>query len=165
MKHFVGLTAPQFEALHNFLDSVCPLDSLVYWNSNKGQRTENGSGKSGKESKFSTREKLFICLLRLKRGFTVKTMAVLLSSDDRTVKETTIRKFFTTYIQVMYKIFRDMETIMFPTRDQMRGSLPKVFKTLKNIRCIVDCTEFRVEMSRDFAQQGNTYSSYKHTNI
>ena len=112
MKHFVGLTAPQFEALHNFLDSVCPLDSLVYWNSNKGQRTENGSGKSGKESKFSTREKLFICLLRLKRGFTVKTMAVLLSSDDRTVKETTIRKFFTTYIQVMYKIFRDMETIM-----------------------------------------------------
>ena len=46
MKHFVGLTAPQFEALHNFLDSVCPLDSLVYWNSNKGQRTENGSGKS-----------------------------------------------------------------------------------------------------------------------
>ena len=164
MKHFVGLTAPQFEALHNFLDSVCPLDSLVYWNSNKGQRTENGSGKSGKESKFSTREKLFICLLRLKRGFTVKTMAVLLSSDDRTVKETTIKKFFTTYIQVMYKIFRDMETIMFPTRDQMRGSLPKVFKTLKNIRCIVDCTEFRVEMSRDFAQQGNTYSSYKHTN-
>ena len=91
-------------------------------------------------------------------------MAVLLSSDDRTVKETTIRKFFTTYIQVMYKIFRDMETIMFPTRDQMRGSLPKVFKTLKNIRCIVDCTEFRVEMSCDFAQQGNTYSSYKHTN-
>ena len=74
MKHFVGLTAPQFEALHNFLDSVCPLDSLVYWNSNKGQRTENGSGKSGKESKFSTREKLFVCLLRLKRGFTVKVM-------------------------------------------------------------------------------------------
>ena len=33
MKHFVGLTAPQFEAMHKFLDSVCPLDSLVYWNS------------------------------------------------------------------------------------------------------------------------------------
>ena len=69
-------------------------------------------------------------------------MAVLLSSDDRTVKETTIRKFFTTYIQVMYKIFRDMETIMFPTRDQMRGSLPKVFKTLKNIRCMWTAQSF-----------------------
>ena len=53
---------------------------------------------------------------------------------------------------------------MFPTRDQMQGSLPKVFKTMKNIWCIVDCTEFRVEMPRDYAQQGNTYSSYKHSN-
>ena len=35
---------------------------------------------------------------------------------------------------------------------------------MENIRCIVDCTEFRVELSRDYAQQGNTYSSYKHTN-
>ena len=35
---------------------------------------------------------------------------------------------------------------------------------MKNIRCIIDCTEFRVEMPRDYAQQGNTYSSYKHSN-
>ena len=91
-------------------------------------------------------------------------MAILLSSEDRPVKESTIRKFFTTYIQLMYKVFRDMETVMFLTRDQMQGSLPKVFKTMKNIQCIVDCTEFRVEMPRDYAQQGNTYSSYKHFN-
>ena len=148
MKHFVGLTAPQFEALYNFLNCICPLD---------GQ-------KAGPESQFSKREQLFICILRLRRGFTIKTMAILLSSEDRPVKESTIRKFFTTYIQLMYKVFRDMETVMFPTRDQMQGSLPKVFKTMKNIRCIVDCTEFRVEMPRDYAQQGNTYSSYKHSN-
>ena len=53
---------------------------------------------------------------------------------------------------------------MFPTRDQMQGSLPEVFKTMKNIRCVVDCTEFRVEMPQDYVQQGNTYSSYKHSN-
>ena len=35
---------------------------------------------------------------------------------------------------------------------------------MKNIRCMVDCTEFRVEMPSDYAQQGNTYSSYKHSN-
>ena len=57
-----------------------------------------------------------------------------------------------------------METVMFPTRDQMRGSLPKVFKAMKNICCIWDCTEFCVEMSCHFAQQENTFSSYKHTN-
>ena len=27
MKHFVGLT----EALHNFLNDVCPLNSIAYW--------------------------------------------------------------------------------------------------------------------------------------
>ena len=44
------------------------------------------------------------------------------------------------------------------------GNLPKVFSSMENIRCTVDCTEFKVEMSRDFAQQRNTYSAYKHSN-
>ena len=163
MKHFVGLTAPQFEALYNFLNCICPLDSLTFLNCKEPTKAGNGQ-KAGPESQFSTREQLFSCILRLRRGFTIKTMAILVSSEYRPVKESTIRKFFTTYIQLMYKVFRDMETVTFPTRDQMQGSLPKVFKTMKNIRCIVDCTEFRVEMPRDYAQQGNTYSSYKHSN-
>ena len=77
----------------------------------------------------------------------------------------------------MYRNFPDMDTVMFRTREQM-GNLPKVFRSMENIRCIVDCTvfrsmenircivdctEFKVEMSRDFAQQGNTYSAYKHS--
>ena len=107
MKHFVGLSSEQFEALHNFLNSVCPLDKISFW---------NGKGKvfglkSNGESQFTTRECLFIYLLRLKRGFMIKTMAILLSSCDRLVKEHLIRKFFTTCIQLMYKIFRDMEHV------------------------------------------------------
>lgn len=57
-----------------------------------------------------------------------------------------------------------MQKFMFPQRLQLRKFLPKVFKTMKKIRCIVDCTEFRVECSKNFARQGNTFSSYKHTN-
>ena len=67
MKHFVGLTAPQFEALHNFLDSVCPLDSLVYWNSNKGQRTENGSGKKWERIKVFYQGKAFYMSSQIKK--------------------------------------------------------------------------------------------------
>lgn len=162
MKHFVGLTAPQFEALHNFLDSVCPLNTINYWSCKES--TGLVRAKSGIESKFSTREQLFICLLRLRRGFTVATLAVLLSSPQRRVSATTIRKIFTTYIQLMYKVFRDMETVMFPPKEHMRRFLPKVFRKLRNVRCSVDCTEFRIDTSRNFAQQGNTYSSYKHSN-
>ena len=57
----------------------------------------------------------------------------------------------------MYKVFRDMETVMFPSRAIMLRYLPRVFKTIKKIRCIVDCTEFSVETSQKFARQGNTY--------
>lgn len=162
MKHFVGLTHPQFEVLFNFLNDVCPLETINFWKNKESVESEKA--KTGRKAEFSTREKLFICLVRLKRGFTLKTLAVLLSSPDRKIEETQVRKIFTTYIQLMYKIFRDMQTVMFPKRTHLRRFIPKVFKTMKNIRCIVDCTEFRVECSRNFARQGNTFSSYKHSN-
>ena len=162
MKHFVGLTPGQFEALYIFLDDVCPLDRINYWICKDSPATERA--KTGRKSEFSSREKLFICLPRLRRGFTLKTMAALLSTPVRKIEETQVRKIFTTFLQLMYVTFRDMQSAMFPRRAQLRRFLPKVFKTVRNIRCIVDCTEFRVECSRNFARQGNTFSSYKHTN-
>ena len=162
MKHFIGLTPSQFEVLHNFLDAVCPLASIHYWTGKDCPTKDNA--RTGPKSDFSSREKLFICLLRLKRGFTVKTLAALLSTPERKIEPSHVRKIFTTFIQLMYVTFRDMQNFMFPQRTQLSKFLPKVFKTMKKIRCIVDCTEFRVECSRNFARQGNTFSSYKHTN-
>ena len=34
--------------------------------------------------------------------------------------------------------------------------------SFKNVRCSVDCTEFFCQTPRDYGQQGNVYSSYKH---
>ena len=50
---------------------------------------------------------------------------------------------------------------MFPKRQEFKDTLPKLFHTFKNIRASVDCTEFKCEMSRNYSQQGNLYSSYK----
>jgi len=160
MKHFVGLESEQFEALYNFINSVCPLDEIIYWTG----KSKSGKGKGGRESMLSNREKLFISLVRLRRGFTIQTLASLLSTPERRIDESTIRKIFTTYIQLIYKIFRDMNEVMFPTRNVLQRYLPRVFKSMRNVRCIVDCTEFSVETSRNYSRQGNTYSSYKHTN-
>lgn len=88
----------------------------------------------------------------------------MLSTPQRKIEKSMIGKIFTTFIQLIYKIVRDMDVVMFPQRAVVRRNLPKVFKTMKKIRCVIDCTEFAVEMSRNFARQGNTYSSYKHTN-
>ena len=51
---------------------------------------------------------------------------------------------------------------MFPDRDAFQQIKPKVFKNVKNLRCSVDCTEFFCEVPRNYAQQGNIYSAYKH---
>ena len=148
MKYFIGLTTEQFMTLHSFLDEICPLDSIISWNQKEldGQVTES---KSGPDSTFSTQEKLYISVLRLRRGYTIKSLTVLLSTPDKTIKETQIRRIFTTYIQLMFNVFRDMQDVMFPTREKLKRYLPKVFKTLTDVRCVVDCTEFRVETSRE----------------
>ena len=36
---------------------------------------------------------------------------------------------------------------MFPLKESLRQFLPKVFKTMLTVRCSVDCTEFKVEVS------------------
>ena len=68
MKHFTGLKPSQFEVLHDFLDDVCRLETMNYWKSKDCSATENA--RTGPKADFSSREKLFICLRRLKRGFT-----------------------------------------------------------------------------------------------
>lgn len=68
MKHFTGLKPSQFEVLHDFLDDVCRLETMNYWKSKDCPATENA--RTGPKADFSSRDKLFICLLRLKRGFT-----------------------------------------------------------------------------------------------
>ena len=92
MKHFTGLKPSQFEVLHGFLDDVCPLETINYWKSKDCPATENA--RTGPKTGFSSREKRFICLLRLKRGFTLKTIAALLSTPNRKINLSYIGKIF-----------------------------------------------------------------------
>ena len=133
------------------MDAVCPVHTINYWSGKDCPASENAG--TGPKSEFSPREKLFICLLRLRRGFTLKTLAALLSTPERKIEQSHVRKLFITFIQLMCVTFREMQTFMFLQRAQLSRFLPKVFKTMRKIRCIVDCTEFRVECSRNFARQ------------
>ena len=110
MKHFTGLKPSQFEVLHDFLDDVCRLETMNYWKSKDCPATENA--RTGPKADFSSREKLFICLPRLKRGFTLETIAALLSTPNRKIDLYHIGKIFATYIQLTYVIFRDMQNFV-----------------------------------------------------
>lgn len=96
LKHFTGLTSQQFEVLHNFLNDVCPLETTDYRTVKDCCGTENA--RTGLNSEFSSREKLYICLLRLKRGFTLETLSALLSILERSIDKSYVRKIFTTFI-------------------------------------------------------------------
>ena len=85
------------------------------------------------KSDFSSSEKLFSCLLRLMRGFTLKTLAAFLSTLERKIDPSYVRKIFTTFVQLMYVTLRDMQQFVFPQRAQISRFLPKVFKTTRKI--------------------------------
>ena len=78
----------------------------------------DGPGKSQEWTRleiFSTGE-TFHLPFEITEGIHDKNNGNLLSSPQRRIEETYIRRIFTTFIQLMYKVFRDMETVMFPTK-------------------------------------------------
>ena len=155
-KYFIGLYPSQFWALYEFLGPA--KFNLKYWNSkvNKSVKVITNECEFN-NSKMIISEQLFVTLLRLRRGFNIFTIAHMYD-----VSLSYVRKIFTTWIMFLYNHFKDHSCLMFPEREVFKSLLPKIFKRFKNIRASVDCTEFKCEVPRDYAQQGNTYSSYKH---
>lgn len=46
-------------------------------------------------------------------------------------------------------------------RQNLQCHMSACFRRYKNIRTIIDSSEFRVQIATNFEQQGNLYSSYK----
>ena len=150
-KHFTGLFPEQFDSLFKFLGPAkyC----LKYW----GGKKKGKNCTPTKIKNIGVREQLFLTLVRLRRGFTLLTMAYFF-----VVSEFTVRRIFTTWIMFLYYHFKDYHLLMFPDRNAFSRSTPSVFRYFKNIRCIVDCTEFFV---RWHAIMGARETLIHHTSI
>ncbi|XP_013419440.1 uncharacterized protein LOC106180094 [Lingula anatina] len=143
MKFFTGLTLVHFMSLFNFLGPA--VNNLKYWN------LSHRPCKSLKPI-----DELFIMLVRLRRGYGFFMLSFLFN-----LSITSVRCIFTTWLQFLYFHFTDLKADMFPDRSTLGKFMPKSFKGFKNVRCSVDCTEFFVQMPRNFARQGNLFSNYK----
>lgn len=73
----------------------------------------------------------------------------------------TVNNIITTWIQFLFHRFNRLWNIMFPSRKKIQKHLPKSFRKFKNVRVILDATEFFTQAPRNYEQQGNLYSSYK----
>ena len=104
---------------------------------------------------MSLQNELFLTLMRLRLGLLHQDLAYRFKTNTRQVSTIIL-----TWIQLLYKQFGTIWNL-FSTWDKVRQRLPKCFKTYKNIRCIIDCTEVHVQSPGNFEAQGNQYSSYK----
>lgn len=145
--HFTGLNPNQFWMLYHWLGES--KNNLNYWHTGKSSMSE--------KRKFSLSEELYLTLLRLRRGFTLQTMAYMFDCSEGLV-----RNIFSTWVMLLCCHFKDFKVAMFPKRASLKKYLPSIFRKFKNIRASVDCTEFFCQMPRNYARQGNLYSSYKH---
>ena len=138
-KNFIGLSPAQFWSLYDFLGPAKL--NLTYWNELKGY---------GKKSNHSISFQLFITLLRMRRGLNILTIAHWYGVSDYSIITV-----FTTWIMFLFHHLKDHRYITFPEQQEFKDTLPKLFRTFKNIRVPVDCTEFKCEMPRNYSQQGN----------
>ena len=153
MKFYTGLTFLQFTCLWKFLGPSVSMLSRV---SSLRKKQGTPSRIPGPRRKLSAMNELFLTLVRLRLGLLNKDLAYRFRISTSTVAE-----IVNTWIQFMYLQFNRIREPMFATRQKIQKHLPKTFKGFKNVRVILDCTEFFTEAPRNYEQQGNLYSSYK----
>lgn len=154
-KFYTGFQVQHFLALWTFLGNIT--DKLSYWGRKRKFEEKSPSKRSGPSRKLSPKTQLFLTLIRLRRGFSNRDLGYRFQ-----ISETYVSYIVITWVQLMYQEFKSISNSMFPTCHEMREHISPAFKKFKNLRVIVDCTEFFVQMPQNFVKQGNLFSSYKH---
>ncbi|CAG9813048.1 unnamed protein product [Phaedon cochleariae] len=146
-KFYTSLTFTNILALFSFLQ---PIESLQYWG------CKNSDVDRPLRKKCNALEELIIVLIRLRTGLLIEDIHYRFN-----ISVGLVTKLFTSWIQHIYCRFNVLRPMMFPSRTLIQQHLPSEFKKLKNIRVIIDCTEFYCQTPSNFEHQSNLYSSYK----
>ena len=139
----------QFETVFQFLEP--DIYNLKMWDPDPEKR------KHVSPRKHDLKFQLGLTMLRLRQGYSLKDMGY-----QFRMSKNQVGNIFITFIQLMYKKFGEMKAMMFVPQSY-HEPVPPVFRNplLSKVRVVIDCTEFPIESSKDYKQQGNLYSSYK----
>lgn len=149
-KFFTGLSLVNFNALyelvggHEFISKL----KLQY-----NKRTPKRTLRTGR---LTSRNKLFMFLVRLRRGLPIIDLAYAFG-----IGPTYASMIVYAILRLLYLTFKGMEKRMFLSAEAQRKKKPVPFKPFSNLRVIIDGAEFFVHKPSNFAQQGNTHSDYK----
>ncbi|KAK3913087.1 Putative transposase for insertion sequence element IS112 [Frankliniella fusca] len=109
--------------------------------------------------KFSSKNRLFMMLVRMRRGVPLIDLAYIFG-----ISKARCQAICYAMIRLTYEYLVLLEPYMFITAEQQKKNMPAPFRAFKNLRVIIDCAEFHIQKPSDFQQQGNTFSNYKHYN-
>jgi len=102
-------------------------------------------------------DQLFITLQKLRCGYTSDALAW-----HYGVSSTTIRNIFLTWVHLLWEILFKGCMAKMPSREKNMTCLPSSFAAFNNCRVVLDCTEIRCAVPKQFSHQTYTYSHYKH---
>lgn len=104
-------------------------------------------------------EQLLLVLMKLRLGLMNQDLACRFQIGTGTVSTV-----FHSWLNIMYENLNAY--IIWPSKKQAKRNIPQCFKdvSLRNVRCIIDCSEIFIEKPRNFKARAATYSNYKHHN-
>jgi len=106
-------------------------------------------------SSIDNRNKLLIFLIKMKYGLTFAAIGVLFN-----IHRTTVSRIFFKCLEVLS--LKTKNFIFWPSKSTIKETLPNAFlKNYPNARCIIDCTEIKVQQLPTIEQRVYLYSHYK----
>ncbi|KAK3916554.1 polyprotein [Frankliniella fusca] len=152
-KFFTGLEVKDFGALFELIGG----DEVI---SKLKQKYAVHSPVKQTHSRLTSEDKLFMFLLRLRRGLPLEELAEMFR-----VSVSTVSNLCYVMTRLIYLTFKSMEDDMFPSAAQQHDGKPPQMRPFKNLRIILDGASFFMETPSNFQQQGNMYSNYKNHSV
>ncbi|XP_057297120.1 uncharacterized protein LOC130626026 [Hydractinia symbiolongicarpus] len=148
----------------SFFDSQSKIEALQKENEQLKNdllhRTVKGDSQRGRPRILSPLESFLLTLVRIRRNFDIFHLSYIFQVSEATVTNTVL-----TWINYMYVKFGSI--CIWPTRQQVKDVMPKsMMEKFPNVRCIIDCVEFKIAVPALLVVHKLMYSDYKsHTTV
>ncbi|XP_034238531.1 uncharacterized protein LOC117643646 [Thrips palmi] len=150
--YFTGISRKAFEILFE----------LVGGETNKKMKYRHDAKTPQRElyASHSVRDKLFLTLVRLRRGYSLREMKMFFN-----LPESTISNIFTAWVRTLSEVFKSMEDAIFVSVPAQEKNKPDCYAPFPNLRCVVDSTDIKIQKPSNMDQQSHSFSKYKAHNI
>ena len=155
--HYTGLSLDMLYAIFNFLEPGCNGENICLHNYRDGKGNDENRGR---KRSLKPLDSYLLTLIGLHRNVDLQHLTYLFCSSEGTVSNTII-----TWINFMYIKFGSVS--IWPSREKVQETMPLSMKTkFPNVRCIIDCVEFKVAVPSSLCLHKMMYSEYKsHTTV